>query len=228
MPLAYQPGTTFDYGYSTDVLGRIVEVVSGKPLDAFIAERLAKPLKLADTAFSVPQRNAERVAEPQVMAATGKRPPAWDPTARTAYPSGGSGMLSTAADYLSFGQMLLNGGELDGARLLSPKTVAYMTANHLAPSIAYSLEARTSFGAVGPTPEQGQGFGLGFAVRTDYGRNPQPGSPGLFYWVGSRGTAFWVDPAEKLVAVMMIQVPPSDARKYRGAVRNLVYQAMTK
>jgi CubicO group peptidase (beta-lactamase class C family) len=228
LPLAYQPGTTWDYGVSTDVLGRVVEVVSGISFDQFIAERIAKPFGLADTGFFVSEEKVARVAEPQVEAATGKRPPMRDATKRPAFLSGGGGMVSTASDYARFAQALLNGGELDGVRILSPRTVSYMTSDHLPPGIAFSPVALQLFGPLAPTPEQGQGFGLGFAVRKDLGRNPLPGSAGEFYWVGAFGTAFWVDPQEKLVAVWMVQLPLTQGGHYRSLIRNLVYQALTK
>ena len=142
--------------------------------------------------------------------------------------SGGGGMVSTAADYVRFGQLLLNGGQLDGARLLSPKTVAFMTADHLPPGVAMSPTVTQGMGSLLPSPEQGQGFGLGFAVRKDAGRNFLLGSPGEYYWVGAFGTAFWVDPSEKLVTVMMVQVPLAQGRYYRSLVRNLVYQAVVR
>jgi len=133
-------------------------------------------------------------------------------------------MVSTAADYVRFSQMLLNGGELDGIRLLSPRTVAFMTADHLPPGTAIGLGGQ--FGALTPDLEDGQGFGLGFAVRVAPGHNPYPGSVGEFYWVGAFGTAFWVDPKERLIAVLMAQLAPTQTRHYRSLIRNLVYQAL--
>ena len=229
LPLAFHPGTTFEYSISTDVLGRVVEVVSGMELDRFIAERIAKPLRMVDTGFVVSEQQASRVAEPQIDAASGKRPPMRDVTKRPTFLSGGGGMVSTAPDYLRFSQLFLNGGQLDGLRLLSVKTVAFMTADHLPPGIAMSPTTESvAFGALRPSAEQGQGFGLGFAVRNDAGRNFLPGSPGEYYWVGAFGTAFWVDPREKLVAVMMLQIPLAQGRHYRSLVRNLVYQAVVR
>jgi CubicO group peptidase (beta-lactamase class C family) len=229
LPLAHQPGTTWDYGMSTDVLGRVVEIVSGMTFDQFIAERIAKPLGLADTGFYAAAEKAGRVAEPQIDPMTGKRPPMIDITRRPNWLSGGGGMVSTASDYVRFSQMLLNGGELEGVRLLSPSTVTFMTSDQLPPDIAYSpttlqsLEPR----AIAPTPRIGQSFGLGFMIRTQEGRNPRPGTPGEFYWVGIYGTAFWVDPKEKLIVVLMMQTPALQASHYRSLVRNLVYQALT-
>ncbi len=228
LPLAYQPGTTWDYGMSTDVLGRIVEVVSGVPFDQFIADRIVKPLRLSDTGFYVAEDKAGRVAQPQVDPATGKPPPMADVTKRPNWMSGGGGMVSTASDYVRFSQMLLNGGELDGVRLLSPRTVAFMTSDQLSPDISYSPAALQILEptAAAPTPRDGQGVGLGFAVRTPEGRNPRPGSPGEFYWLGMWGTAFLVDPSEKLIAVLMVQVPAVQGPLYQSLIRNLVYQAL--
>ncbi|XUM22421.1 serine hydrolase domain-containing protein [Bradyrhizobium oligotrophicum S58] len=228
LPLAAQPGTTWDYSMSTDVLGRIVEVVSGQRLDQFIAERISKPLALTDTGFFVGEDKAARIAEPQVDPATGKRPPMPDMTKQPNWMSGGGGMVSTAADYAEFAQMLLNHGEWSGKHLLAPKTVAFMTADHLPPGIAFSQVTLLGFHpqATAPTPEDGQSFGLGFAVRTQAGRNPLPGSVGEFYWTGLYGTAFWVDPEEKLIAVLMMQLAPPQAPHYRSLLRNLVYQAL--
>jgi CubicO group peptidase (beta-lactamase class C family) len=230
LPLGSQPGTTWDYSMSTDVLGRIVEVVSGVSLDQFIADRIAKPIGLSDAGFYVSEEKAARVAQPQIDAATGKRPPMPDVTKRPNWMSGGGGMVSTASDYVRFAQMMLNGGELDGVHLLSPRTVGFMTSDHLPPGIAFSPVTLLGFHAqaFAPTPEDGQGFGLGFAVRNQAGRNPLPGSPGEFYWIGLYGTAFWVDPKEKLIAVLMIQIPPVQGVHYRSLLRNLVYQALMK
>ena len=227
LPLAYHPGSTWDYSISTDVLGRVVEVISGMDFDQFITTRITKPLGMPDTAFHVPAENLGRVAEPQVDVSTGTRPTMRDVAKRPNFLSGGGGMVSTAADYARFCQMLLNGGELDGVRILARKTVAYMTSDHLSPDIAFDPVAVNVFGAIAPMPERGQGFGLGFAVRKDPGRNPLPGSPGEFYWVGATGPAFWIDPAEKLFAIWMLQAPLSQTRHYRGIFRNLVYQALT-
>jgi CubicO group peptidase (beta-lactamase class C family) len=228
LPLAAQPGTTWDYSMSTDVLGRIIEVVSGVSLDQFIADRIGKPIGLSDTGFYVSEEKLGRLAQPQVDAAIGKRPSMVDVTKRPNWMSGGHGTASTASDYALFAQMMLNGGELNGVRLLSPRTVAFMTSDHLPPGIEFSPVTQKGMyaQAVAPTPEDGQGFGLGFAVRNQAGRNPLPGSPGEFYWVGVYGTAFWVDPKEKLIAVLMVQLPPMPiAAHYRSLLRNLVYQA---
>ena len=228
LPLAYHPGTTWEYSHSTDVLGRILEVVSGVTLDQFLANRIAKPLGLSDTGFYVPNEKLDRIAETQVDPTTGKRWPTIDVAKRPNWMSGGAGMVSTASDYVRFAQMLLNGGELDHVRLLSPRTVAFMTSDHLWPGIVFSPVTLELFEPLGiaPTPKVGQGFGLGFVVRIQEGRNPMPGSPGEYYWAGIWGTAFWVDPKEKLIAVLMMQAAPLQARYYRSLIRNLVSQAL--
>ena len=228
LPLAYHPGTTWEYSHSTDVLGRIVEVVSGVTLDQFVADRIAKPLGLSDTGFYVPAENLDRIAETQIDPTTGKRWPTFDVTNRPNWLAGGSGMVSTASDYVRFAQMLLNGGELDQVRLLSPRTVSFMTSDHLWPGVAFSPVTLNLFEPLGiaPTPKVGQGFGLGFVVRMQEGRNPMPGSPGEYFWAGIWGTAFWVDPKEKLITVLMMQAAPLQARYYRSLIRNLTSQAL--
>jgi CubicO group peptidase (beta-lactamase class C family) len=223
LPLAHQPGEVWEYSVSTDVLGRIVEVVSGKDLDAFVAERITGPLKMTDTGFYLNAAQAARLARPDAAVAM----PASDPTAKPAVLSGGGGLLSTAGDYARFCQMLLNGGELEGIRLLSPKTVALMTSDQIPPSTERHSPVALLLDAFGPTPETGTSFGLGFAVRTDPGRNPVPGSVGDFSWAGIMGTYFWVDPKEKLVTVLMIQVPQATDVPYWRQTRTLVYQALT-
>jgi CubicO group peptidase (beta-lactamase class C family) len=228
LPLAYHPGSTWEYSHSTDVLGRIVEVVSGTAFDQFVADRITIPLGLPDTGFYVPSEKLDRIAETQVDPTTGKRWPTFDVTKRPNLMSGGAGMVSTASDYARFAQMLLNGGVLENARLLSPRTVAFMTSDHLWPGIAFSPVTLELFEPLGiaPTPRVGQGFGLGFVVRTQEGRNPMPGSPGEYSWAGIWGTTFWVEPKEQLVAVMMVQAAPLQARYYRSLIRNLVSQAL--
>jgi CubicO group peptidase (beta-lactamase class C family) len=215
----------WEYSMAVDVLGRVIEVVSGMDLDRFIAERVTEPLHMATTDFYVHQADLSRLAEAQADAA-GKSPSLPDVTKKPKLFSGGGGLVSSAADYLRFCVMLLNSGEYNGVRLLAPHSVALMTSDALPPGIGYSERALTTTGDIAPTPAMGQGFGLGFAVRTAPGRNPEPGSVGNFYWTGAWGTTFWVDPAEKLIAIQMIQVPLSQGGTYRRAFRNLVYQAM--
>jgi CubicO group peptidase (beta-lactamase class C family) len=225
LPLAHQPGAVWEYGMSVDVLGRIVEVVSGLPFDQFIEERIAKPLGMDDTAFYLGAAQAARVAELQVDPATGKRPGVSSiedlTKEKRRWFSGGGGLLSTAHDYARFCQMLLNRGEFNGVRLLSPKTIAVMTSDQLPPGIP-----RLGYQDLAPTREMGQSFGLGFAVRTDMGHSPLSGSVGDYFWAGGYGSYFWVDPQEKLFAVMMVQMPFEQAGYYRRALRELVYGAL--
>jgi len=218
-PLAHQPGTTWEYSLSTDVLGRVVEKVSGMPLGTFLAERVFAPLKMNDTSFVVPKEKVARLAQPfPVNKETGKPITLLDVTVAQKNDAGGAGSAGTAGDYARFLQMLLNGGQLDGARLLSRASVAYMTADHLdtiKPAVPGSL-----------TP--GYGFGLGFAVRKDNGVANFPGSAGEFTWGGAAGTGFWVDPKEQLVVVVMTQTVPGVAaqRLDRARWRQAVYQAL--
>ena len=223
LPLAHQPGEVWEYSVSTDVLGRVVEVVSGMDLDRFVAERITGPLKMADTGFYIDASKGARMARPDVVNPMLNA----DPTVKPAVMSGGGGMLSTASDYARFSQMLLNGGELEGVRLLSPKTIALMTSDQVPASTERHSAVSMALGAFGPTPEMGTSFGLGFAVRTDAGRSPVPGSIGDFSWAGITGTYFWVDPKEKLVTVLMIQVPQATNVPYWRQTRTLVYQALT-
>jgi CubicO group peptidase (beta-lactamase class C family) len=224
VPLAYQPGSTWQYGVSTDMLGRVVEIASGMSLDRFIGERICKPLGLVNTSFG--PIDGSRAAQPQIDSASGKRPPMRDTSVRPKWISGGSGLLSTAGDYVRFCQMLLNGGELGGTRLLAPATIALMTSDHLTPETRRSPSTPVLFGALAPTLELGLGFGLGFAVRTHSGRNPLPGSVGDFSWSGVTGTYFWIDPQQELVAILMMQAPLQRLH-YRYLMRTMVYQAIT-
>jgi CubicO group peptidase (beta-lactamase class C family) len=223
MPLLHQPGEFWEYSVSTDVLGRVVEVVSGMDLDSFVRERITTPLKMKDTGFWVKPEAAARLAK-----ADGPPNPLFESaTQKPNIFSGGGGMLSTAGDYARFSQMLLNGGELDGARILSPKTIALMTSDQLAANVERHTPVALAIGSFGPVPEMGTSFGLGFAVRVDAGRNPMPGSVGDFSWGGITGTLFWVDPQTKLVAVLMAQSPQTMLNVIWRQTRTIVYQAMT-
>ena len=223
LPLLHQPGEFWEYSVSTDVLGRIVEVVSGMDLDAFVAARITGPLHMGDTGFYLNAAQATRLARADSGLAGGS----FDARAKPAVLSGGGGMLSTASDYAVFCQMMLNGGEVRGVRILAPKTVALMTADQLPQATERHTPVARLLDAFGPTPEMGTSFGLGFAVRVDAGRNPVPGSVGDFSWAGIYGTYFWVDPKERLVAVLMMQVPQSVNVPYWQQTRELVYQALT-
>ena len=218
LPLAFEPGTAWEYGHSSDILGRVVEVASGQSLDLFLRERIFEPLKMPDTAFHVPPEKHSRIAQNQVDPALGKPADMLDVTKPPAMYAGGHGLVTTAADYLRFAQMLANGGELDGARILGPKTVAFMTADHIGDKISQG-----GFWIPGP----GYGFGLGFAVRKDTGLSQWPSTVGEFNWGGYAGTAFWVDPKEQLVPVMMMQAP-EQRTQYRLLLRSLVYQSLTR
>ncbi len=217
LPLAYQPGTTWDYSHSIDVLGRVVEVVSGKSLYEFEKENLLDPLGMTDTAFDVtdPSKQA-RIAEPfQDDRSFGTDATMNDPRKPQHWQSGGGGMVSTAEDYARFLQMLLSGGTLDDHRYLGPQTVAYMTADQL--------------GSVKPgpyyLPGPGYGFGLGVAVRVDKGVAPFPGDVGDWYWGGVGGTYMWVDPARDMLVVFMIQAPKQRLH-YRPVLRDMVNAAI--
>ncbi len=217
-PLLFHPGTRWEYGFSTDVLARVVEVVSGKPLGQFLAERVFTPLKMTDTGFVVPAGKHARIA--QAFATdpdTGKAVSIPDVTAPPKFECGGGCAVSTAADYVRFAQMLLNRGSLDGARLLGRKTVEYMTADHLGPAVT---------GAGDYLPGPGYGFGLGFAVRRETGQASLTGTAGDYNWGGAYGTAFWIDPKEQLVVVSMTQAPGAIRVHYRQLLKSFVLQAI--
>lgn len=224
LALLYQPGTTWEYSMSTDVLGRVVEVASGMPLDKFIEERITKPLKMGDTAFEVGADKKARGARPMKEGPKNELPSVPEVTEKFVWRSGGGGMVSTAADYARFLQMFANGGQLDGVRLLSRKSIDLMTADALPPDIRMG-EDMWRFEALEPSARMGQGFGLGFAVRNDQGRSPLPGSPNDYYWGGAYGTYFWHDPRERMYVVFMMQSPAARLR-YRYLMRDLVYQAL--
>ncbi|MEH2505649.1 CubicO group peptidase (beta-lactamase class C family) [Bradyrhizobium sp. AZCC 1578] len=221
LPLAHQPGEVWEYGHSVDVLARVIEIASGQPFDQFLEARLFKPLDMIDTGFYVPEAKLSRLVDPPASGWGG--PPdsvMADVTKPTKLFSGGGGLVSTAADYLRFCQMLLNGGELDGVRILSSATVRLMTTNSLPPDIRF---AGIASGLVGP--QAGSTWGLGLAVRSDAAWSVVPGSVGSFTWMGASGTYFWVDPAEQLTAVHLIQVAPGKGGPFNYAFRNLTYGA---
>lgn len=225
-PLQNQPGAVWDYSYSTDVLGRIVEVLSGMELEQFFSERIFKPLGMTDTAFwfSDPGKQG-RIAEVQADPATGKRPSMPDKTKKN-WQSGGGGLASTADDYARFCQMLLNGGELNGRRLIYRKTVEQMTQNQLPQGIKIN---HFPIPIIDVRPEAGNGFGLGFMMRTADGRSTISGNVGDLSWPGIFGTYFLVDPKKDMIAILMIQVPAA-ARpvrdKYWTELRSVVYKAL--
>jgi CubicO group peptidase (beta-lactamase class C family) len=221
-PLAHQPGTMWEYSMAVDILGRVVEAASGKRLAVVLDERLSKPLKMTDTSFWLPAAKMPRLAQPlAVDLASGQKISVLDVSAEPANDSGGAGALSTATDYLRFGQMLLNGGELDGARVMSRSTIKLMTSDHLGTRVAAPFQpGELLLGTPGYT------FGLGFAVRQGDGVAGVPGSAGEFMWAGYAGTYFWVDPKEEIVGVYMTQAPSPIRAYYRRMFKSLVYQAL--
>ncbi|WP_245309735.1 serine hydrolase domain-containing protein, partial [Bradyrhizobium jicamae] len=216
MPLVCQPGAEWNYSRSTDVLGRIIEVVSGKSLGAFLTERILAPLQMAETAFHTPEGNAGRLAEPFAIDPwNGDKVQLFNMLEKPAMESGGGGLVSTTMDYARFCQMLLNGGALDGNRIIGRKTLELMASDHLTAGVK----------VCSPLMPPGHGFGLGFAVRTHRGIAPFPGSLGQFFWSGMAGTFFFIDPAEDLFTVFMMQGPGQ--REYiRNLLRDLVYAAV--
>jgi CubicO group peptidase (beta-lactamase class C family) len=223
-PLLFDPGTNWEYGFSTDVLGFIVEAVSGKRLSQFLAERVWGPLGMVDTSFVLPADKRHRYAralakDPLTGAANvaihhaGDKPQIWD--------SGGGGTVSTAADYLCFAEALRLGGTLGSAQILGRGTVALMTCDHLPSELSNRIADSMDPAAIG------YGFGLGFAVRRQSGLAAMAGSAGDFYWSGVYGTYFWVDPKEALTVVFMAAAPGLIRLRYRQMLRNLVYQALT-
>jgi CubicO group peptidase (beta-lactamase class C family) len=215
LPLLHQPGTQWEYSRSTDVLGRLIEVISGQTLGVFLAERICGPLGMTDAGFSVPEKQHGRIAEPFAKDPETAADVSLLDVKRTAiFESGGGGMVATTMDYARFCAMLLNNGRFGGTQFLGRKTLELMTSDHLG-SIPRNLEMLPP----------GLGFGLGFAVRTAAGEAPFPGSVGDYYWTGAAGTSFWVDPAERLFAILMIQAP-GQRLHYRVLFRDLVYAAI--
>ena len=227
LPLAFEPGTTFEYGMSTDVLGRVIEVVSGMALDRFFAEHITVPLGMKDTGFAIPPSDVQRLALPRSHPPSSAGALAYDPTRPAKWFSGGGGLVSTAGDYSRFCRMLLNGGVLDGGRILARKTVELMTHNHLPRDLLFGSHT-PELGLAAPLPQLGQGYGLGLGVRMQAGLSMAPGSVGDYYWGGATGPYFWVDPAEKLTVVLMLQEPEVHRRtRYRPLLRALVYHALS-
>ena len=216
LPLICQPGAEWNYSRSTDILGRIIEVVSGKTLGAFLTERILAPLQMAETAFFTGEENATRLAEAfPTDPWSGEKVQLFNMLEKPAMESGGGGLVSTTMDYARFCQMLLNGGTLDGNRILGRKTLELMAADHLSALVKI----------MGDLVPAGHGFGLGFAVRREAGIAPFLGSKGQFFWSGMAGTFFWIDPQEDLFAVFMMQ-GPGQRQHTRTLVRNLVYAAV--
>lgn len=216
LPLMCQPGAEWNYSRSTDILGRVIEVVSGKSLSAYLTERILVPLQMAETAFHTGSENTHRLAEPFAADPwTGDKVALFDMLEKPVMESGGGGLVSTTMDYARFCQMLLNGGTLDGERVIGRKTLEFMASDHLDPKVKIETHLVPS----------GHSFGLGFAVRTHQGMGPFAGSVGQFFWSGMAGTFFWIDPKEDMFAVFMSQ-GPGQREYFRTLVRSLVYAAV--
>jgi CubicO group peptidase (beta-lactamase class C family) len=240
LPLEFSPGEAWNYSLSTDVIGYLIGKISGKPFDQFLKERIFDPLGMSDTDFYVPASKAHRFAacysaDPQggmTFHATERKGTLTlqdDPTTSVFltppdFVSGGGGLCSTTADYLTFCRALINGGEIDGVRLLGPKTLRLMTSNHLPngmdlPGLSRSLFSEATYNGIG--------FGLGFSVTMDPVKTMIPGSAGEYAWGGAATTSFWIDPAEELITIFMTQVLPSSAYPLRRELRTMVYAAIT-
>ena len=230
IPLQFEPGTRWHYSVSVDVAGRLVEVISGQSFDVFLKERLFDPIGMVDTGFRVPTENRDRFAtlytpqgttfdkrgfltapQSKVIVPAERSEDLGDFDERTMFFSGGGGLVSTASDYFRFCQMMLNGGELNGVRVLSRKSVELMTADHMTGIKGYRSGGST--------------FGLGFGVTTDIGQTAKLGSPGTFDWGGAAGTKFWIDPEEELIGIFMVQILPHQTRMGEE-FRQLTYQAI--
>jgi CubicO group peptidase (beta-lactamase class C family) len=228
LPLEFSPGEAWNYSVSTDVVGYLVQKIAGKPLSQVLQGRIFDPLKMTDTGFFVREDQQARFAACYNATPRGGLKLQDDPQASPylkppALESGGGGLVSTAADYMRFANMLVNGGELDGARILSPMTIRLMASNHLPGGRDLTEMSRSLFSEA---TNEGVGFGLGFAVVFDPPKTLIPCSMGEFYWGGAASTAFWVDPVEKVTAVFMTQLLPSSTYPIRRELRTLVYSAL--
>ena len=230
LPLEFSPGERWNYSVATDVLGYLIQKIEGKPFETVLKERLIDPLGMVDTDFFVPDSKAERFAA-CYQYTPGERPVLQDDPTSSPYlrppvfVSGGGGLVSTTADYLKFCTMLINGGELNGKRFLSPKTLSLMTSNHL-PGGKDLTEMSVSL--FSEASNAGTGFGLGFATVMDPAKALSPSTKGEFFWGGAASTAFWIDPREELIVIFMTQLLPSSAYPIRRELRTLVYAAMTE
>ncbi|MFC3079317.1 serine hydrolase domain-containing protein [Phenylobacterium terrae] len=228
LPLEFAPGEAWNYSVSTDVVGYLVEKISGQPFQDFLKQRIFEPLGMAETGFEVPAGQEKRFSACYNITPRGGLKLQDDPAASgylapPAFYSGGGGLVSTAADYMKFAQMLLNRGELNGKRLLAPKTLQLMASNHLPGDKDLTQLSRSMFSE---STNAGVGFGLGFAVVMDPPKTLIPCSKGEFYWGGAASTAFWVDPVEELTVVFMTQAMPSSGYPIRRELRTLVYAAL--
>ena len=218
LPLEHHPGEVWEYSRSTDVLGAVIEVVEGKPLGEVLQARIFGPLGMTDTGFwAETEDQRARLAEAKADDMSIGAFDMFDPTEARAFESAGGGLVSTARDYARFAQMLLNGGELDGVRLLSPATVDYMMTDHLAPR---GIRPGKYY-----LPGAAYGFGLGVGVRTAAGGSPAPGGVGEYYWGGAGGTYYWADPSQDMFVVYMMQ-SPAKRLTLRPLLRNMVYGAI--
>ncbi|MBC9031527.1 beta-lactamase family protein [Sphingomonas sp. JC676] len=229
LPLEFSPGDEWNYSVSTDVLGAVVERVSGQSLDRFFAERILAPLGMHDTFFQVPEDKIDRLADCWTLAPGGARvmydrgaASAWSRFPRLV--SGGGGLVSSALDYHRFNTFFLNGGELEGTRLVSRKTVDLMTMNHLPGGSDLTHMSRSLFSE---TTNAGTGFGLGFAINMDVAKSMLPGSSGEYYWGGMFSTAFFIDPIERITMVFMTQFSPSTTYPIRRELKTMIYSALT-
>jgi CubicO group peptidase (beta-lactamase class C family) len=228
LPLEFSPGNRWNYGISTDVCGYLVEVISGMSFDEYLKKYIFEPLGMVDTGFYVPPEKVGRFAANYNRDANKKMQLVDDP-ANSAYLtpptcfSGGGGLVSTMADYYRFCQMLLNGGELDGVRILGPRTIEYMTKNHLPGNQDLT---DLSISAFSETANEGVGFGLGFAVVVDLIKTQQLGSVGEYYWGGAASTIFWIDPVQELVVIFLTQLMPSNTFNFRGQLKSIIYPAI--
>jgi CubicO group peptidase (beta-lactamase class C family) len=227
LPLEFEPGSAWNYSVASDVLGYLVEVISGQSLPEYLQQHIFGPLGMVDTSFEIAEDKEERFAscyernfKKELVLQDDAA--ASDYRQRSFY-SGGGGLLSTIHDYYQFCRMLINGGELNGQRLLGPKTVAFMTSNHLPGACDMSVFARGSFSE---TSYVGTGFGLGFAMKIDPVRNGSLGSVGEYFWGGMASTLFWVDPAEELITIFMTQMMPSGTFNFRGQLQSIIYPAL--
>jgi CubicO group peptidase (beta-lactamase class C family) len=218
VPLLHEPGEVWEYSWGVDVLARVIEVVSGQTFDKFLKSRLFEPLRMVDTSFAVPEDKISRLVDPPA----GRWSATWDVTKPTKLFSGGGGLVSTATDYLRFCQMLLNGGELDGARILSAATVRQMTTDALLPGTRFAGVQGTFLG-----PLLGTSWGLGFAIRVNPEFSLLPGAVGSYNWSGVFGQYFWIDPSEKLIGIQLIHLAPEkNSGQFRNALRHLTYAAL--
>jgi CubicO group peptidase (beta-lactamase class C family) len=230
IPLQVDPGSRWIYGISTDLVGYLCEVISGRPLDRYLEERVLGPLGMVDTSFTVPASKVERFAALYAPRTGSPQYKLVDDPATSGYVggrtyfSGAGGLVSTAADYLRFCKMLNNGGELDGVRILGPRTLNLMTINHLPGGKDLATMAQNA----GETQREGQGFGLGFAVLLDQAEAQIIGTPGEYYWGGAASTAFFVNPAEDLIMLFLTQLRPSSTYPIRRELRATIYSALVE